>query len=225
MNLLALETSADRGSVAVQCGDEIVSIDLEVPREQSARLIPAVDSLLRRVGIGLGALDAIAFGRGPGSFVGVRLAASVTQGLAMASDLGVVAVSSLAALAQQIERRERILHSLVCIDARMGEVYWGEYRVSDGVAADSGREALSRPAEVGLPAGAGWAAAGDGFARFAEPLADHCQRAAIVRAAWVPAAVDLLPTARRALERGEAVAPERLTPTYLREQTAWKRQD
>ena len=74
MNLLALETSADRGSVAVQCGDEIVSIDLEVPREQSARLIPAVDSLLRRVGIGLGALDAIAFGRGPGSFVGVRLA-------------------------------------------------------------------------------------------------------------------------------------------------------
>lgn len=223
MNILAIETSSDRGTVAVQSGTEISTIEIAGVREQSARIVPAIDSLLGRAGVSLASLDAITFGRGPGSFTGVRLAASVAQGLAMATDIGIVPVSSLAALAQQAVRRDRITHALACVDARMAEVYWGEYDAADGIARLVGREHLSAPERVECPPAGTWAAVGSGFARFGEVLSAQIARATVRRTEWLAAAVDLLPLARAALTRGEAVPADQVTPSYLREEDAWVR--
>lgn len=221
MNVLAIETSSDCGTIALQLGTDVLTDEIIGVREQSARLMPLIDGAIARAGIALSALDAIAFGAGPGSFTGVRLAASVSQGLAMAADLGVIAVSSLAALAQQVERREQLACALVCVDARMGEVYWADYRIADGLAAVAGRERLTLPAAVETPRVAAWAAVGSGFARYAPVLGAQAALAAVARPDWQPAAVDLLPAARRALARGELVGPERASPSYLRGQAAW----
>lgn len=225
MKLLAIETSSDRGTVAVQSGEDILTEEIAGVREQSVRIVPVIDALLGRAALSLTELDAIVFGRGPGSFTGVRLAASVAQGLAMAADLKVVPVSSLAALAQQVERRERVERALICVDARMGEVYWGEYVVSNGTAVVVGREMLSAPRAVIFPSVQDWAAVGSGFSRYSEDLEAGASRAALLCADWLAAAIDLLPLARLALNRGEAVAAERIAPSYLRGQEAWETRD
>lgn len=225
MKLLAIETSSDCGTIALQSDGEIFSAELTAVREQSARIIPMIDALLEGAGLTLRMLDAIAFGRGPGSFTGVRLAASVAQGLGTAADLGLLAVSSLAALAQQVERREGVGRVLACIDARMGEVYWGEYAASSGRVRLIGREALSQPGAVICPTVSPWVAVGDGFARYAEALGEPVRQAALTRADWHPAAVDLLMLAAAALERGEAVAAEHCALAYLRDATAWEARD
>ncbi len=128
-----------------------------------------IDELLGDAGTSLRELDAIAFGRGPGSFTGVRLAASIAQGLAFGADLGVVAISDLRALAQRaFDHDSRVTRALVCNDARMQEVYWGCFeRGSDGLAVDGAPERVGAPASVHLPAS--WpeaAGVGRGFAAY-----------------------------------------------------------
>jgi tRNA threonylcarbamoyladenosine biosynthesis protein TsaB len=126
MRLLALDTSTEACSAALMLGDEI-RLRFELTERSHAELIlPMIDSLLAEAGVALTSLDGLAFGRGPGGFTGLRIAAGVAQGLAFGAGLPVAPVSSLAAVAEQVEagKGERIL---VCNDARMGELYWAVF--------------------------------------------------------------------------------------------------
>ena len=148
MKLLAIETSSDVGSVALLVGENLAQQHIATPREQTERILPIIGELLATAGVSLKDLDGIAFGRGPGSFTGLRVAAAVAQGLGLAVDVPLLPVSSLAAMAQGRWRTDRQKRSLVCIDARMGEVFWGAYEIREGMAELLGVEHLSAPGAV-----------------------------------------------------------------------------
>jgi tRNA threonylcarbamoyladenosine biosynthesis protein TsaB len=223
MKLLALETSGSAGTVALAIDEDIREQTIRSAREQTASVLPAVDALLADAGITLADLDAITFGRGPGSFTGLRVSAAIAQGLAAATGLRLLPVSSLAALAQRLWREHHAERALLCVDARMGDVYWGEYELRDGLAIAVGDERISPPQDVLAPAGAAWVAAGSGLATYRDALAHVTQSAVAVFDDLEPLARDLVPLARHDLAAGRTVAPEQALPVYLRGQDAWKR--
>ncbi|MEO6078602.1 MAG: tRNA (adenosine(37)-N6)-threonylcarbamoyltransferase complex dimerization subunit type 1 TsaB [Steroidobacteraceae bacterium] len=139
MKLLALDTASAQCSVALLIDHELLIRELPTARDHAQLILPMIDSVLAEAGLTLRQLQGIAFGRGPGSFTGVRVAAAVTQGLAAGADLPVLPVSDLRALGQQALRRMRTAgHEspagsvLACMDARMGEVYWAAYATHAG---------------------------------------------------------------------------------------------
>ena len=216
--LLALETSQAACSVACWINGEMVIRHQVAPRRQTELLLPMIDEVLGEAGLKLEDLDAIAYGRGPGSFTGLRIVTAVAQGLGLAADKPLLGVSSMACVAQALWSQRQVERTLVCLDARMDEVYWGEYRVSDGVATSVREEAVSKPESVVVPTGA-FAAAGSAFG---SELTDALQP---VTAAALFVVADLEPRAREvavlgaaAFERGEGVPAELATPTYLRQQ-------
>lgn len=121
---------------------------IATPRKQTEELLPLTAKLLTSADLSLRGLDAIAFGRGPGSFTGLRIAAAAAQGLGMATGLPLLPVSSLAATAQGMWRIHGSSHTLVCVDARMGEVYWAAFKMQDGLARVVGTEHITSPEEL-----------------------------------------------------------------------------
>lgn len=182
-----------------------------------------VDETLAEAGLAVDDVDAFAFGRGPGSFTGVRIAAGVVQGLAFGADRPVVPVSTLAAHAAAANRIHGVERVAVCVDARLDECYWGLYRVAPA-APPSVLEAdtLVRPEALALPGDAGWFGVGSGWARWPE-LAARLERPAGIDPALLPEASDLLGQAARELAAGRSVAAEAALPVYLREEVAWQR--
>lgn len=223
MNLLALETSSPVGSVALATADRLLVREIATAREQTERILALVDELLGEAGIGVRELSGIAFGRGPGSFTGLRVSAAVAQGLGAVGGAPLLPVSSLLCLAERVWREQRYARGLACVDAHMGEVYWCEFGVDGGTAAIVGPERLGSPSEVVPLAGAPWCAVGSGFAAHADALAAVRAAAADVWPALAPSAVDLLPRARRDLAAGRGAEPAAALPVYLREHTAWRR--
>jgi tRNA threonylcarbamoyladenosine biosynthesis protein TsaB len=223
MRLLGIETSSAVGSVALQLPEGVVVRTLATPREQTEQLLRLTDELLAAAGISLRSLDGLAFGRGPGSFTGLRVAAAVAQGFAVASDVPLLPVSSLLCIAEGAWRTQRVGHAVVCVDAHMGEVYWGEFAQRAGVVEPLGPERLSRPAELVPPTAVPWAAVGAGFAAQRAALEGVVANAERVLPDVLPSAQDLLPQAARDLAAGRAVPPEAALPVYLREHTAWRR--
>jgi tRNA threonylcarbamoyladenosine biosynthesis protein TsaB len=222
MNLLAFETSSHLGSVALETERGVVLREIATPREQTERLISLTDELLAAAGIGLADLSGIAFGRGPGSFTGLRVSAAVAQGLAAASGVVLLPVSSLLCLAETAAREAGCERALVCVDAHMGEVYSAFAERRDGRVEIVGDERLCAPSEVAAPAGA-WCAVGSGFAAHSEALAPLARAAMNVLPELVPSAAGLLPQAKRDLAAGRGPAPAAALPVYLREHTAWRR--
>ncbi|HEX6999961.1 MAG TPA: tRNA (adenosine(37)-N6)-threonylcarbamoyltransferase complex dimerization subunit type 1 TsaB [Gammaproteobacteria bacterium] len=221
MKLLAIELSSAVGSVALAVDGRVTERAIHSPRAQQSLVLPLVDELLGETGLELAGLDGVAFGRGPGSFTGLRIAAAVAQGFGLAAALPLLPVSSLAALAQRAWREGGAEAALTCVDAHMGEVYWAAYAIEDGVAVLRGEERLGPPASVEPPADGAWHAVGDGFAAHAEALAAVAARAARVRPDLLPAARDLLPQAERDLAAGRHTPPEEALPVYLRGAGAW----
>lgn len=220
--ILALDTSTEACSVALIDGEHIEERFVVAPREHMLRLLPMVDALLAAHQLTLAQLDAIAFGRGPGSFTGLRICLSVVQGLAFGAGLPVVPVSTLATLAQGAGAPPDSL-ILAAIDARMDEVYWGWFHAgADGLVQAVGGEAVSPPEQVVMAAGAAAprsvVGVGTGFG-YGERLAPGAFQQ--VDAAALPRARDLLALALPAWQRGEAVAAEEAVPVYLRDQVAW----
>src|SRR6185437_12757922 len=154
MKLLAIDTATEACSVALHVDGRLITREREFEREHADHILPMVDEVLVEAGIELRSLDALAVGRGPGGFTGVRLAISVAQGLAFGAGLRVVPVSDLRAVAQRaLDLEPGILHVLACNDARMQEVYWALFeRDADGLAQPAGPERVSPPSDVTLPA-------------------------------------------------------------------------
>jgi len=175
-----------------------------------------VDQLLAEGQTSLSGLDALAFGRGPGSFTGVRIAAGVIQGLAFAADLPVVAVSSLAVLAQGAINDAHVL--LSAFDARMEEIYWGLYRVTkENVVIPLKAEQVSKPDAISIPADIRCFGVGSGWGRYAEVLRHKLGECLTgFDGNRYPLAVDMVPLALRDFEAGLAVCAEHALPVYLR---------
>ncbi|GAB2670563.1 tRNA (adenosine(37)-N6)-threonylcarbamoyltransferase complex dimerization subunit type 1 TsaB [Arenimonas aestuarii] len=217
MKLLAIETSTEACSVALYADGQVVARHELAPRRHTQLVLPWADELLAEAGLAKAQLDAIAVGRGPGAFTGVRLAIALVQGLALALDRPVLPVSTLAVLAMQGQGD----NILATIDARMGEIYLGAFaRDADGLVSATGPEVLCAPSEAPHPetpvqgVGSGFTAVGSALvARLGDRLAG-------VDASALPRARDLASLAVRAWQRGEAIAADALEPAYLRDKVA-----
>lgn len=220
MKLLALDTSTEACSVALMLDGNTIE-RFEQERRHGERLLPMIDEILAQAGLALTQLDAIAFGRGPGSFTSLRIGAGVVQGLAFGADLPVVPVSSLAAIAQAAPA-QRVL---AAFDARMQQVYWGAYeRGSDGLVALVGEEIVVDPGQVPLPEGRGWVGSGSGWDVYHATLA---QRLGDALDGWtatvLPRARDVAQLGLAAFIAGRAVVAEEAVPVYVRDEVAVKR--
>ncbi len=224
MRLLALDTATEACSVALCVDAAVYTRWVEAPREHGDRLLGMIDEVLAESGLAAGELDALAFGRGPGAFTGVRIAVSAVQGIAYGLDRPVVPVSDLAALAQRAHRENGAQAVLAAIDARMGEVYWGAYRLDDdGLMSALQEETVAPPEQVPWPAGADWLGVGTGWASYAERLiAAGGMRLRANQGHALPDARDIAALAARAWHRGEAVAATEALPVYLRDRVADK---
>lgn len=217
MKILAFDTATEACSVSLAVGAQQLDRYVELGRGHAESLLPMIDAMLAEAGITLRALDAIAFGRGPGAFTGVRLAASIAQGLAFGAELGVVPVSDLAAVAQRAaDLRPEVDRLLAVNDARMQEVYWAEFKRGDRVE-EAGPERVSAAAEVALPPSGTWVAAGRGL-RAAPALAERCRQVgAVVLDDLLPRASEILALARTRVASGQLLPPERALPVYVRD--------
>ena len=221
MRILALDSATEALSVSLEVEAQRIDRYVELERGQSEQLLPMVDAVLAEAGVTLSSLDAIAFGRGPGAFTGVRLAASVAQGLAYGAGLGVVPVSDLAAVAQRaMELAAGADSVLVVNDARMREVYWGRFATGAQIRLEGG-EHVTSPDAVALPdATASWIAAGRGL-RAAPGLADRCREGgATLLADLLPRASEVLALARPVIAAGGALDPAQAVPVYVRDHVA-----
>ena len=224
MKLLAIDTATDACSAALLIDGDIRERSVLAPREHARLILPMIESLLDEAGLRLTALDALAFGRGPGSFTGLRIAAGIVQGLALGAELPVVAVSDLAALAEGAMRRHGWPAVLAALDARMGEVYWAAYlRDTDGYPEDVTGEAVSPPLGVQAGRERHWHGAGPGWGAHGPALAAALGRDVTHDAGSLPQASDVARLAVRDFARGAAVVADEALPVYLRDRVAWTR--
>jgi len=221
VKILALDTATEACSIALQIGDTVLERYVELDRGHAERLLPMVDEVLAESGLALGSLDAIAFGRGPGGFTGVRLAASVAQGLAFGAGLGVVPVSDLAAVAQRASSMNPGIAGVLAVnDARMREIYWATFSAGGLVEALS-EEQVGPSSKVAIPVSspdaAIWVAAGRGL-RASPELAQRCQLAGMTLLAdLLPRATEVLLLAQPAVAAGRLLPPEGALPVYVRD--------
>ncbi|MHB1991178.1 tRNA (adenosine(37)-N6)-threonylcarbamoyltransferase complex dimerization subunit type 1 TsaB [Metallibacterium scheffleri] len=224
MILLALETATDQCSAALYRDGTVYARSLHAPRRHAELLLPLLDQLLAEAGVARSAIDAIAFGRGPGSFTGVRLALSVAQGLAFALDRPVLPVSTLAALALDAPREAHDI--LAVLDARMGEVYVGAFRrVGDTALQTLGEETVGPAAALRVPAAGAWFGIGSGWGVYAEALRVRLGDAGLsgVDAAAQPQAASVARLAAPLFAAGGGLPAAQALPVYLRDKVAFTR--
>lgn len=224
--ILAIDTATEACSVAIWNQGEIHALFELCPREHTQRILPMVQQVLAESGVTLGQLDALAFGRGPGSFTGVRIGIGIAQGLALGADLPLLGVSTLQTMAQGAWRLTGADRVLSAIDARMGEVYWGQFkRQQDGNWLESEGEAVLTPAQALVRAQGlqgHWAHVGTGWQTYPDLVADSTLTLSDGQM-LLPQAEDMLPLALHAWQQGLAVAVENAEPTYLRNEVTWKK--
>ena len=220
MRLLALDTSTECCSVALLLDGEIRLREKLTERAHAELVLPMVDSLLAEAGIALVSLDGLAFGRGPGAFTGLRIAAGVVQGLALGAGLPVAPVSSLAAVADQVDAGpgEAVL---VCNDARMGEVYWAVFRrEADGSIAALTAEHVSPPDGVAEGASGGGRTAGNAFGRHPGLRQRLEQLGWTLHEGLLPRADAVARLGAIELAAGRGVAADAALPVYVRDDVA-----
>lgn len=223
MQILAIETSTDACSLALYRDGEIFVKEAIIPQQHSQQLLPMLDVLLAETGAALSGCDAIAFGRGPGSFTGIRMAAGVAQGLAFGIDVPVIPISTLAALAWRAKQQQARATYVATLDARMHELYWAVYEeTADGSWLERQAEQLSSYAtlvtflaaqsvEPFIVCGPGWSA----YAPAVAPLS----KLQCLPAAWPSAGAVAELAALGWGQGGELAAAEGL-PTYVRNDVA-----
>lgn len=227
MKLLALDTSTEACSVALQYDGQKLTLDEVCPQQHSKRILPMVQQLLAESGLSLNQLDGIVFGRGPGSFTGVRIGVGVTQGLAFGADLPVFGVSTLQAMAQAAARLHQARQVITAIDARMAEVYLALYQQGDdGLMQPLCEELARKPAELPpltltgdiCAVGTGLVTYRDDFLRWASGT-----QLLISEQVLLPSAQDMLTLAAPAWQQQLFVAAELAEPVYVRDEVTWQK--
>lgn len=226
MRILAIDTATEACSVALlDNGTTHAHFEL-CPREHTQRILPLVQQTLSEADLTLSELNALAYGRGPGSFTGVRIGIGIAQGLALGAALPMIGISTLATMAQGAFRKTGATRVLAAIDARMGEVYWAQYeRDEQGVWHGEESEAVLKPEAVRQrmqQLNGAWATVGTGWAAWPD-LAQDAALTLTDGEVLLPAAEDMLPLARQLLAQGKTVAAEAAEPVYLRNEVAWKK--
>ncbi|MCS3902751.1 tRNA threonylcarbamoyladenosine biosynthesis protein TsaB [Methylohalomonas lacus] len=223
MKLLAIETATEACSAALWLDGDIHERFEFAPRRHTELILPMVDSLLAAAGLRSADMDGFVYGCGPGSFTGVRIATGVVQGLALAADRPVVAVSTLAALSQTLIEHDQPV--LAALDARMDEVYWGCYLPADSGMQLQGAEHVCSPETVPLPETRQWLAAGSGWYSYAERLRARLPALDITVVADVwPRAAASVALAARNWTAGRVLTAAQARPTYLRDRVAQVKQ-
>ena len=222
-HLLAIETSTEACSVALDRDGEVLERCEHAPMKHAEIILPAVTSLLAEAGVRMSDLDGIAFGRGPGSFTSLRIGIGVVQGLAWGVDIPVVPVSSLAAVAQVVADARPLVTGdriVVAMDARMNEVFHAPFTYSKDQSIEAaGEEGVSSPSDV--IAEPPFIAAGNGFDRYDELAALAKRATAAVTDAW-PRAGAVAKLARRWLQDNTALPAGLAQPVYVRNNVAEK---
>jgi len=225
MKILAIDTATEACSAALYLDGDISQDYRVAPREHSHIILPMIERLLDDAAVRLGDLDALAFGRGPGSFMGVRIAAGVAQGIAFAHNLPVVPVSTLAAIAQTASIRTGADSVLSAIDARMNEVYWAAYRRADGGSMRlDGEERVAAPQDVSAPGDHRWVGAGSGWSAYGAILLKAIDpvRLSAQLGDCLPTAGAIATLAAAEYSAGRHVEAAQAVPVYLRDKVANK---
>lgn len=219
MKILGIDTSTEYCSAALWCDGEIDARERYAGQRHSELVLGMVDELLACRGLRVEALDGIAFGAGPGSFTGLRIACGVTQGLAFAAGIPVLGVGTLLAMAEAAQAARIVC----CLDARMHEVYHAAYEQSDGNWNAVHEPGLYAPAETPeLPAGT-WFGGGSGFAAYREVLMQrYAGKLTVIDAGLHPRAQDITRLAVPQFERGLGIDATLAAPVYVRDKVALK---
>lgn len=229
-NILVFDTSSSWCSAALNINGRLYSVSEKQPRKHAQLLMPMIDGLCQEAGIKPAQIDGIAFGKGPGSFTGLRIAISVAQGLALATGAKLYGISSLQALAWQAMKQEGVTRVVAMMNAHMGEVFYGAYKNLN----DSGIEtviddALCKPEQVDLStitndltASISWLGAGDGF-QFEAELPEGIKQLSAIEQDVFPLAESMMDLAMVAWNNNEFTAAELQQPVYLRDTVAWKK--
>lgn len=224
MKLLAVETSSIACSVALQVGEEMQQRHVVEAKAHTRILLPMIRTLLGEANLQVGDLDALVVGNGPGSFIGMRIGASVVQGLAFAAGLNIIPISSLAAIAAEVFRNHDGTHVAVTQDARMTQVYLGCFVRGDAdLPVPLGKECIHDVNDIGMLEGyrdVPWLAAGAGWQQYPSLIASQNAEVTAVPDILLPRASHLLGIAHHLYDSGQSIPPEQLQPAYLRDQVA-----
>ncbi|MCC5797543.1 MAG: tRNA (adenosine(37)-N6)-threonylcarbamoyltransferase complex dimerization subunit type 1 TsaB [Methylophaga sp.] len=224
MNILALDTSTESCSVALLIEGQLFEQSIMTQREHSQRILGMMNALFNDAGTEIAAIDAVAFGRGPGSFTGVRVAVSVAQGIAFARDLPVIPVSTLAAVAQAAIESTDCQQIAVAMDARMGEIYTGLFVNQHGLAVPCSEEQVSAPA-VFRPEGSGaWTGVGSGWTVYQNELQQNfSDQLSGILSDVLPQATMIAKLADVEAQQGRLFPAAQALPVYLRNNVAQKK--
>jgi tRNA threonylcarbamoyladenosine biosynthesis protein TsaB len=219
VNLIALETSTEYCSLAVLRGAQVFERSFHAGQRHSELALPALRELLQQAALDMQSIDGIAYGAGPGSFTGLRIACGMAQGLALARNLPLAGIGTLLALAENCGAGKVI----ACLDARMGEVYHGAYQKSGGEWIEIHAPGLYRPDAVPRVEGGDWTGCGSGFRVHGAALA-QCYRGNISRIDMgaVPNAAAMLRLALQVFAAGQGVDAAAAVPLYVRDKVALK---
>lgn len=223
MKLLAIETSSEGCSAALYLDGEVIEDFRLAPRQHGKLILQMIESIMANSKLALTDLDALAFGRGPGSFTGLRIAAGVIQGLAFGADLPVVPVSTLAAISLQAQDELGAGHFFPAFDARLDEVYWGVYQSSEPeLVKPVVAEQVCSAENVAVPEGVRGIAIGSGWGSHQELLVERVGQEQIEQTIvdCLPRAGSIARLAAVGFEKGRAVSAELAQPVYLREKVA-----
>ncbi len=223
-NILVLDASSAWCSVALNASGTLYSTAQMQPRKHAQLIMPMIDSLCHQANIKPIELDGIAFGKGPGSFTGLRIAISVAQGLSLATEAKLFGISSLQALAWQGMKEEKVKQVVAIMNAHMGEVFYGAYQKTDQGLKAIITDALAKPEQVDLSGldASSWFGAGDGF-QFNQQLPENINKLHGINEEIYPLAESMMDLALNAWDNGEFTAPELQQAVYLRDTVAWKK--
>lgn len=218
MILLAIDTATERCSVALRMAGRVIERSTELPRAHADLVLPMVESVLQEGRVRLTELDGIAYGRGPGAFTGVRIAVGVVQGLAFGAGLQTVGISNLAAVAQQVAQPDDRV--LVCMDARMEQVYWSSFARLPGSELVTPLAAERVDAPDAVTDGDYGTLAGTGFKAYAALTSRLARSGRVVHEAALPRASDIALLAEAEFRAGRARPAAEAEPVYIRDQVA-----
>ena len=224
MNILALDTCTESCSAALLYQGQLYEQTEITQRGHSDLILGMMDVLFEQAGTSISSINAVAFGRGPGSFTGVRVGVGVAQGIAYARDVPVIPVSSLAALAQSAVDTLNVEQVAVAMDARMSEIYCASYQCEDGLVHILDQERVCPPEQFIPESDQQWVGVGTGWGEYDAILRDNFTRKlAQVSVEHYPQAASIIKLAQREIEAGRMLPADQALPVYLRNNVAKKK--